>query len=417
MEKRHTFNERFDWTLCLILFVFFLISCFSIASAQTTGQYNFNFVIKQIQWYAICSFIIAIIMYFDSEQIYRLTWFLYGIGILLLVALAVLPGSTAEGAFVPIRNGAKSWFQIPGAGLIQPSEFMKILLILSLSKMAVLHNQHTEVRTTKSDLLLFSKLGLLTLVPLAFIVEQPDLGTSLVILAIFLGISLASGVSWKIIAPIVAFGVTLIGIIIYLALFMREVLELFLDTYQIKRIYSWLQPELYSGKDSFQLEQSLNAIGSGMITGKGYGERNVYVPELHTDFIFSVIGEEWGFIGASLVIGLFFILIFHLTKVALLAADPYISYICAGVITMITFHVFQNIGMTIQVLPITGIPLPFISYGGSSLLGNMIAMGIIFSIQFHSKSYMFSSQNAPAEQISLTSRSDKKKKRRSWTAL
>ena len=368
MEKRHTFNERFDWTLCLILFVFFLISCFSIASAQTTGQYNFNFVIKQIQWYAICSFIIAIIMYFDSEQIYRLTWFLYGIGILLLVALAVLPGSTAEGAFVPIRNGAKSWFQIPGAGLIQPSEFMKILLILSLSKMAVLHNQHTEVRTTKSDLLLFSKLGLLTLVPLAFIVKQPDLGTSLVILAIFLGISLASGVSWKIIAPIVAFGVTLIGIIIYLALFMREVLELFLDTYQIKRIYSWLQPELYSGKDSFQLEQSLNAIGSGMITGKGYGERNVYVPELHTDFIFSVIGEEWGFIGASLVIGLFFILIFHLTKVALLAADPYISYICAGVITMITFHVFQNIGMTIQVLPITGIPLPFISYGGSSLL-------------------------------------------------
>ena len=417
MEKRHTFNERFDWTLCLILFVFFLISCFSIASAQTTGQYNFNFVIKQIQWYAICSFIIAIIMYFDSEQIYRLTWFLYGIGILLLVALAVLPGSTAEGAFVPIRNGAKSWFQIPGAGLIQPSEFMKILLILSLSKMAVLHNQHTEVRTTKSDLLLFSKLGLLTLAPLAFSVKQPDLGTSLFILAIFLGMSLASGVSWKIIAPIVAFGVTLIGIIIYLALFMREVLELFLDTYQIKRIYSWLQPELYSGKDSFQLEQSLNAIGSGMITGKGYGERNVYVPELHTDFIFSVIGEEWGFIGASLVIGLFFILIFHLTKVALLAADPYISYICAGVITMITFHVFQNIGMTIQVLPITGIPLPFISYGGSSLLGNMIAMGIIFSIQFHSKSYMFSSQNAPAEQISLTSRSDKKKKRRSWTAL
>ncbi|MBD3109683.1 rod shape-determining protein RodA [Bacillus sp. AGMB 02131] len=411
MEKRHTFTERFDWTLCLILFVFFLISCFSITSAQTTGQYNFNFVTRQIQWYVICSFIIAIIMYFDSEQIYRMTWFLYGIGILLLALLAVLPGSTAEGAFVPIRNGAKSWFQVPGAGLIQPSEFMKILLILSLSKMAVLHNQRIEVRTIKTDFWLFTKLGLLTLIPLAFVIKQPDLGTSLVIIAIFLGISLASGVSWKIIAPLVAFGVTLIGIIIYLALYMRNVLELFLDTYQIKRIYSWLQPELYSGKDSFQLEQSLSAIGSGMIAGKGYGERNVYVPELHTDFIFTVIGEEWGFIGASLVIGLFFILIFHLTKVALSSAEPYISYICAGVITMITFHVFQNIGMTIQVLPITGIPLPFISYGGSSLLGNMIAMGIIFGIQFHSKNYMFSNQNTAVENIDPTSRSEKKKKR------
>lgn len=411
MEKRYTFTERFDWTLFLILFIFFLISCFSIATAQTTGQYNFNFVFRQIQWYAICSFIIAIVMYFDTEQLYRLTWFLYGIGILLLAALAVLPGSTAENAFIPIRNGAKSWFQIPGAGLIQPSEFMKILLILALSKVAVLHNQRFDERTLKTDFVLFIKLGVTTLIPLAFIVKQPDIGTSLVIIAIFLGISLASGVSWKIITPIVAFGSAVVGLIIYLALHMREVLALFLDSYQIRRIYSWLQPELYSGKDSFQLEQSLSAIGSGMITGKGYGERNVYVPELHTDFIFSVIGEEWGFIGASMVIGLYFILIFHLTKVALSTVEPYISYICSGVITMITFHVFQNIGMTIQVLPITGIPLPFISYGGSSLLGNMIAMGIIFSIQFHSKGYMFSNQNAPADTMNSSSRTEKKKKK------
>jgi len=350
-------------------------------------------------------------MYFDPDQFKRLTWVLYSAGILLLLMLAIIPGSsTVDGAFVPIRNGAKSWFQIPGAGLIQPSEFMKILLILALSKIAMLHNQRTEVRTLTTDFYLFLKLGALTVIPLVFIVRQPDLGTSLVIIAIFLGISLVSGVSWKILTPIIALGTAFISIIIYSALYMREVLEIFLDDYQIKRIYSWLQPELYSGKDSYQLEQSLSAIGSGMITGKGYSERSVYVPELHTDFIFSVIGEEWGFLGASIVIGLYFILIYHLTKVALSAIDPYISYICAGVITMITFHVFQNIGMTIQVLPITGIPLPFISYGGSSLLGNMIAMGIIFSIQFHHKTYMFSSREAPTNSINRSSKEKKKKK-------
>ena len=121
---------------------------------------------------------------------------------------------------------------------------------------------------------------------------------------------------------------------------------------------------------------SLNAIGSGEIFGKGYKGREVYVAESHTDFIFTTIGEDWGFIGASLVICLYFFLIYHLTKITLELKDPFSTYICAGIIAMITFHVFENIGMTIQLLPITGIPLPFISYGGSSLMGNMLAIGL-----------------------------------------
>ena len=120
----------------------------------------------------------------------------------------------------------------------------------------------------------------------------------------------------------------------------------------------------------------------------------VYIPESHTDFIFSVIGEEYGFLGGSIVIGLFFLLIYHLTKTALETTDPFNTYICVGIISMITFHVFQNIGMTIQVLPITGIPLPFISYGGSSLMGNMFAMGLVYSIHYHHRNYMFSSNRS-----------------------
>ena len=137
------------------------------------------------------------------------------------------------------------------------------------------------------------------------------------------------------------------------------------------------------------LISSLNAIGSGEIFGKGYGERVVYVPENHTDFIFAVIGEEYGFVGASIVLSIFFLLIYHLTKITLQLKDAYSTYVCAGIIAMITFHVFENIGMTIQLLPITGIPLPFISYGGSSLMGNMFAIGLVFSMKFHHRTYMF----------------------------
>ena len=134
------------------------------------------------------------------------------------------------------------------------------------------------------------------------------------------------------------------------------------------------------------------AIGSGETTGKGIGNREVYLPESQTDFIFSVIGEEYGFVGTSIVISLFFLLIYHIMKLALETKNQYYTYICVGVICMITFHVFQNIGMTIGVVPITGIPLPFISYGGSSMMGNMLSMGVIFSIGYHYKKYMFSAE-------------------------
>ena len=160
-------------------------------------------------------------------------------------------------------------------------------------------------------------------------------------------------------------------------------------TYQFARIYSWLDPYSYSSSDGYHLVKSLNAIGSGQIFGKGYKGHEVYVPENHTDFIFSIIGEEWGFIGASAVIVLFFFLIYHLTKLTLQMKDPFCTYVCAGIIAMITFHVLENIGMTTQVLPITGIPLPFISYGGSSMMGNAFALGLVFSMKFHHHTYMF----------------------------
>ena len=392
MDKFRKKADRFDWTLTLLLFLFFLVSCAAIYSAQASGQYGEkNFLIMQVFWYVIGAAIISVSIFIDSYQYKRLSWYLYGFGLILLIAVYVAPESIA-----PIRNGAKSWFVIRGIGQIQPSEFVKIFLILALSRLITNHQEKNLEKTLKTDFLLLLKLGLTTAVPLGLIMLQPDLGTGLVILSILTGLILISGISWKIIIPIYGLGASLGGLIFYLVLIKPEFLEKYLhvQTYQFNRIYAWLDPENHETDSSFHLMRSIRAIGSGLITGKGLGHREVYIPEAHTDFIFSVIGEEYGFVGGSIVVGLFFLLIYHLIKTSLETNDPFNTYVCTGIISVITFHVFQNIGMTIQVLPITGIPLPFISYGGSSLMGNMFAMGLVYSIRYHHKTYMFSSKNS-----------------------
>ncbi|HEY4549145.1 MAG TPA: FtsW/RodA/SpoVE family cell cycle protein [Bacillus sp. (in: firmicutes)] len=387
MNRNDRVTEKFDWSLTLLLFLFFLVSCIAIYSGQASNQYEgTNFLIQQIFWYVVGAIIIAVIMHFDSDQLRKLSWFLYGFGILLLLILAISPVTS----FTPRINGAQSWFQLP-IGSIQPSEFMKVFLIMGLSITIYRHNEKYLNNTIKTDFILLFKIGLVTALPISLVMMQPDLGTSLVMIAIMTGLIFISGISWKIILSLYGTGATLASIIFYFVIWAPEVLEKYLGVkpYQFDRIYAWLDPE--NNAAGYHLSNSLKAIGSGLLSGKGFGERKVYIPESHTDFIFSVIGEEYGFIGSSIVIGLFFLLIYHLTKTALETVDPFNTYLCVGVISMITFHVFQNIGMTIQVLPITGIPLPFISYGGSSLMGNMLAMGLIYSIHYHHRNYMFSS--------------------------
>lgn len=391
MERYTKHADRFDWTLTLLLFLFFLISCAAIYSAQASAQYDENFLAKQIFWYVVGAGIISFSIFFDGYQYRRLSWYLYGLGLLLLIAVYLAPESIA-----PYRNGAKSWFVIPKIGSIQPSEFVKTFLILALSRVITSHQEKHLEKSIKTDFLLLLKLGITTAVPLGLIMLQPDLGTGLVILSILTGLILVSGISWKIILPIYSFGSSFAGLIFYLVLQKPVILEKYLhvQTYQFNRIYAWLDPANHSTSSSYHLLKSLSAIGSGLISGKGFNNREVYIPEAHTDFIFAVIGEEYGFAGGSIVIGLFFLLIYHLIKTSLDTTDLFNTYVCTGIISMLTFHVFQNVGMTIQVLPITGIPLPFISYGGSSLMGNMFAMGLVYSIRYHHRTYMFSNEKS-----------------------
>ena len=390
MENNQNFAGRFDWKLAFIIFIFLIVSLLAISSAQTTGQYGANFVLQQLINYVIFSIIVAFVIYFDPDQYKKMAWYLYGFGIVLLILLAVIPAS--DGGIVIERNGAKSWFSTP-IGSIQPSEFMKTFYILAMAWLISKHHEKYSIKSIKSDFILLGKIAITLIIPLTFIMMQPDLGSALVFFAITAALIIVAGISWKIILPVFAVAVTVGGSLLWMALYMQDLLaEKFrFSPYQFARIYSWLDPYSYSSGSGYHLITSLNAIGSGEIFGKGYMDREVYVAESHTDFIFTVIGEEWGFIGASFVICLYFLLIYHLTKLTLTLKDPFCTYVCAGIIAMITFHVFENIGMTIQLLPITGIPLPFISYGGSSLMGNALAIGLVFSMKFHYKSYMFAS--------------------------
>lgn len=391
MDQNQTFSRRFDWTLAFILLCFLVVSLLAISSAQTSDQYGINFVLRQIIYYGIGAFIIAFVMLFEPDQYKKFAWPLYGFGMFLIILLIFMP--EGQGQIGQPVNGAKSWYHTK-LGNIQPSEFMKTFFILAAAKLISQHHEKHIVKTLKSDFILLGKIGITLLIPLAFVMEQPDLGSALVFIAITGALVIVAGITWKIILPLFASAIALGGSMIWMAMYKVEILEkLGFQSYQFKRIYSWLDPYSTPTTDGYHLITSLNAIGSGEIFGKGYMGREVYVAENHTDFIFAVIGEEWGFIGASLVICLYFVLVYHLTKTTLLLKDPFSTYVCAGIIAMITFHVFENIGMTIQLLPITGIPLPFLSYGGSSLMGNALALGLVFSMRYYHRTYLFSSND------------------------
>ncbi|PAD87748.1 rod shape-determining protein RodA [Niallia circulans] len=374
-------SSKIDYTLVLILMLLCLTSLIAICGA------NSSYVLKQVMYYVVGIGIIIGVIRLDSDQLKKLTWYLYAFGLFLLVVLIFAPSSIAREI-----NGAKSWFTLPGFSL-QPSEFVKVFLVLALSRIIVDHQEKYIVKTIQSDFFLLFKIGAVTVPPLLLVMKQPDLGTSLVFLAIMLGMIFISGISWKILTPIFSSFAVIATAVLYLVIWHPDWITMYFGVkeYQMGRIYSWLDPYTYQSTTGYHLTQSLLAIGSGQTTGKGVGTSEVVLPENHTDFIFSVVGEEFGFIGASIIISLFFLLIYHITKVALETKNTFYTCMSVGIISMLCFHVFQNIGMTVGILPITGIPLPFISYGGSSLMGNMLSMGLIFSIRYHYKKYMFSS--------------------------
>lgn len=379
-QTQKSFFRRLDWRLLTLIATLCLMSILTIHSAMSGGQYSADFSIRQGLYYVFGAIIAFMIMVFSPKKIRKYTYIVYIIFNVLLLGLLVLP----ESSITPIINGAKSWYRL-GPISIQPSEFMKIIIILALANVVARHNRFTFNKSFETDLKLIFKMIIVTLLPMAFILLQNDLGTTLVFLAIIAGILIVSGITWKILVPLFGSAIVVGTSIILSILFKPEILENIagIKTYQLGRVNSWLDPYTYSSGDGFHLTESLKAIGSGQLVGKGFNNGEVYIPENHTDFIFSVVGEEFGFLGAVVLLIVFLLLLLHLMRLALIEEDLFNKTFIVGYISLLLFHIVQNIGMTIQLLPITGIPLPFISYGGSSIWSLMTGIGVILSIYYH----------------------------------
>lgn len=379
-------DSRIDYGVILPVLLLALISVATLFSTTylQVAEGSLRTVLMQVAWYIVGTIAIVVIMQFDSEQLWKLSTVAYIIGLLLLVAVLFLYDRSTAAV-----TGARSWFRIASFSF-QPSEVVKIFYILILAKVATQHNMAVKYRTSRTDWYLFLKLIAWSLPALVLVILQNDLGTTLVFLMILGGVMIMSGISWKILLPIILI-VGLIGfLLIYLVVYNRQLLlNIGFKNYQFARIDSWLDPYRDQGGNGFQLFQSLKAIGSGGMTGKGFGVSEVYVPVRESDLIFATIGENFGFLGGTFLITVYFILIYQMIRVCFDTKNEFYSYIATGVIMMILFHVVENIGMTIGLLPLTGIPLPFISQGGSSLLGNMMGIGLIMSMRYHFKSYMF----------------------------
>lgn len=390
-QKKQTDSDvsKIDYGIILSVMLLALISLITIYSTtyMMSTTPSLRPTIMQVLWYIIGAVAVIVLMQFDSEQLWKLAPIAYGLGVLLLILVLIFYDRRSYAL-----QGAKSWF-VFGPISFQPSEVVKISLIMMLGRVITKHNMETSQRTLNTDWKLLLQIGLWSLPLLVLIMAQNDLGTVLVYLAIIIGMTLMSGVSWKILLPV--FGVIGLigGVLIYLVIYNRDILlKVGFMPYQFSRIDSWLNPFEDSRGDAFQLAQSMKAIGSGRLFGKGLGMSEVYVPVRESDMIFSTIGENFGFIGGCILIFVYFLLIYQMVRICFDTKNEFYAYMSTGVIMMILFHVLENVGMTIGLLPITGIPLPFISQGGSALLGNMMAIGLVMSMRYHYKSYMFSEE-------------------------
>lgn len=388
--KNETYPQRIDYGIILSVMLLAIISIASLYSTTVLiDGAGLGMTIRQIVWYGVGVIAVLVIMQFNSEQLWKMTTYLYVAGLVILLLTLVFYDRE-----IAARTGGNRWVTLGPLGTVQPSEFVKIPYILMLAKVVTKHNSLYRVREYNSDFLLIGKLAVIGLVPVVIVFMQRDLGTALVYISILIGVLLLSGIKWQILLPVFLFvtavGVTLIVLVVYNREFLLNT-GLF-RPYQFARIDTWLNPHQGTSDTSYQIVQTFKAIGSGGVFGKGFGVSEVHVPVRESDMIFATIGENFGFAGGAFLIFVYFILVYHMIKVVYDTKNEFYAYIATGVIMMIAFHVLENIGMNIGLLPMTGIPLPFVSQGGSSLLGNMMGVGLIMSMRYHHKSYFFSGE-------------------------
>ncbi|MDQ3943860.1 MAG: rod shape-determining protein RodA [Actinomycetota bacterium] len=356
--------RHLDLTLLLSTIGIAAIGLVMVYSATRQKQENAGldpafFLKRQAIFLALGLVGMAVVVLVDYHRIRDYAPAVYVVAMVTLL-LVISPLGTS-------RRGTQAWFQI-GAFQFQPSEVSKLVVIIALAAVCAAYRGHLETPG------LLTALGL-AFVPMALIYAQPDLGTNMVFVAIVIAVLLVAGARPRHIAVLALLGITAIVLVVELDM---------LQDYQRDRLTAFLDPQTDSQRSSYNLRQSQIAIAAGGVAGKGLfqgTQTNLsFVPEQHTDFIFTAVGEELGFIGGISLLGFFGVMMWRIWRVAVLARDQLGRLLCVGVLAMLVFQIFENMGMTMGITPITGIPLPFMSYGGSAMITSCMAIGVVLNV-------------------------------------
>lgn len=357
-------SRNVDWVLMFLQATLATIGCFVIYSASRTKQDDpYVFVTRQVVFLIAAIVAMVVVMSIDYEQLKERATFFYGATIMFLV-LVIVAGTVSGGARLSFDLGPIN---------LQPAEFAKVTVLFALA---------AYLSEEKSDEVSYPRfLGGLIMVgiPTALVIVQPDLGTASVLVAMAMGVLLVAGAKLKYIALITVMSVMTV---------IAAVISGIVNRYQLRRIEAFFNQD---GSDPalrdfvYQPRNAIRAIATGGLTGKGYLEGPITnakndIPVQWADFPFSAIGEQFGLIGCGVVLGLFALLLLRIWRIAHLSKDMFGTFICAGVFTMILWQVFQNVAMTVGVMPVTGLPMPFISYGGSGLLTFFMLLGLVQNV-------------------------------------
>lgn len=360
---------KINYKILIPIILLSLISIITINSALTyTSPSLGNLALKQAMWYGVGWILVIILIKLKNEYLYQHTWILYIIGNILLLLLLFFG--------TPVNN-SKCWFILPGIGSFQPSEFMKIFIMLTLASMIHDFRSNYKNPDLKDEFVFLLKSFGIVLIPSILTFLQPDTGAVLIYLIIYFSMMFASGIRIRWFIGALLFLILIVGGVLLLYFFKEDIFIKVFGTsiyYRLERLFNW------TSGSGLQLENSLAAIGSAGLFGHGYNNTPIYFPESSTDFIFAVYASNFGLIGVFILLG---IIIYFDVSVLLLTKkkiEDTNKYIVAGILGMLIFQQIQNIGMTIGLFPITGITLPFISYGGSSLLSYMLLIGILLNI-------------------------------------
>ncbi len=358
------FFKSFDWLTFAVIIVLALIGIATIYSATRpiTAPEHPDFYLKQMVWLSISVAALLIVISFDYVWLYRFSMPLYGVGFFLLVFVLFVGRTTM---------GAQRWISL-GPLSFQPSEFFRVVFIIAASAFLSRSGQHIQKDVFLKSLVLFG------IIPLALLIKQPDLGTAVLLATILVTLLLSKGVSRRVITAVVI--IALISVP-----FVGHILWEGLKDYQKNRIIAFMDPDVDPAGIGYNINQSKISIGSGGLFGKGYlkGTQGPlrFLPEKHTDFIFAVYSEEWGFAGSLFLVAVYLVLFLRGLDTAVKAKDEFGRLLATGITFMFFIYFFVNIGMTLGMMPVVGVPLPFVSYGGTALLSNFIAAGILISIR------------------------------------